>query len=76
MLETVFCVIKLNKNIEGLDIFNHELLYTAYADDATFFLEDKKSVFEILNIFHTFSLVYGLKSYTGKCKLSNIGAGA
>ena len=39
VLETVFCVIKSNKNIEGLNIFNHEFLYTVYADDITFFLK-------------------------------------
>ena len=27
-----------------LNIFNHEFLYTAYADDTTFFLKDLHSV--------------------------------
>ena len=35
VLEAVSCVIKSNKNIKGLNIFNHEVLYTAYADDTT-----------------------------------------
>ena len=48
--------------MKGLNIFNHEFLYTAYADDTTFFLKDKISVFEILNIFHKFSLVSGLSA--------------
>ena len=26
--------------VKGLNIFKHELLYTAYADDTTFFLKD------------------------------------
>ena len=39
------------KNI-GLNFFEYNLLYTAYTDDATFFLKDQKSVFKILNIFH------------------------
>ena len=55
MLEAVFCVIKSSKNIKGLNILNHEFLYTGYADDTTFFLKDKISVFETLNIFHVFS---------------------
>ena len=57
VLEAVFCVIKSNKNIKGWDIYNHEFLYTAYANDTTFFLKDEISVFETLNIFHKFSLV-------------------
>ena len=46
VLEAVFCAIKSNKNIKGLNIFNHEFLYTAYADNTTFFLKHKISVFE------------------------------
>ena len=53
--------------------FNHELLYIAYVDDATFLKKDM-SFFEFLNIFHKFSFVYGLKPYTAKCKLFNIDA--
>ena len=73
MLETVFCAIKSNKNIKDLNIFNQVLLYTAYADDTTFFLKDKISVFETLNIFHKFSLVSGLSPNTTKCEIAGIG---
>ena len=48
--EAVFCVIKSNKNIKSLNIFNHEFLYTTYGDDNTFFLKDKVSVFEPFSI--------------------------
>ena len=37
VLEIVFNLIKENKNIHGLNFFNHTFLYTAYADDTTFF---------------------------------------
>ena len=50
VLEAVLRVIKSNKNIKGLNIFNQEFLYTAYADDTTFFLKDKISAFEIFSI--------------------------
>ena len=40
VIEAVFCVIKLSKNIKGLNVFNHDFLYTVYADDTTFFLKD------------------------------------
>ena len=73
MLETIFCVIKLNKNIKGLYLFSHEFLYTACADDTTFFLKDDISVLETLNIIHKFSLVSGLRPNTTKCKIASIG---
>ena len=72
VLEAVFCAIKSNKNIKGASIFNHKFLYTAYADDTTFFLKDNISVFETLNIFHKFSLVSGLSPNTTKCEIAGI----
>ena len=47
-LEIFFIIIKTNKNIHGLKIFSHEYLYNAYADDATFFLEDISSIKVVL----------------------------
>ena len=73
VFEAVFCVIKLNKNIKDLNIFNHEFLYTAYADGTTCFLKDKISVFETSYIFHKFSLVSGLNPNTIKCEVASIG---
>ena len=72
-LEAAFCVINWNKNVKGLNIFNHEFLYTAYADDTTFFLKGKNSAFETLNIFHKFSLVSGLSPNATKCEIAGIG---
>ena len=43
-LELYFILIKSNKNIHGINIFNHDFLYTAHADDTTFFLKDLDSV--------------------------------
>ena len=42
-------------------------------DDTTFFLKDKISVFETLNIFHKFSLVSGLSLNTTKHEIDGIG---
>ena len=44
VLEIAFLFIIQNKNINGLNIFENTFLYTAYADDTTFFLKDEKSV--------------------------------
>ena len=56
-----------------MNIFDHKFLNTAYADDTTSFLKNNNLVFEILNIFHKFSLVFGLKSNTRKCEIAGIG---
>ena len=73
VLEAVFCVIKSNKNIKGLNIFNHKFLYTAYPDDSIFFLMDKILVFESLNIFRKISLISGLSPNTTKYEIAGIG---
>ena len=38
VLEIAFLFIMQNENINGLNIFKNLFLYTAYADDTTFFL--------------------------------------
>ena len=62
VLEIVFNLIKHNKNIYGLTFFKHNFLYTAYADDTTFFIKDKESVNKVMNVFDTFSIYSGLKT--------------
>ena len=47
-------------------------LYTAYADETTFFLKDTKSVIELMNIFDTFSKFSGLKPNKRKCEIAGI----
>ena len=39
-LEILFIFIKFHKNIDGINIFNHECLYSAYVDDTMFFLKN------------------------------------
>ena len=41
-LEVVFSLIKENPDIESLKFFSHTFLYSAYADDTTFFLRNEK----------------------------------
>ena len=73
VLEIVFNLIKQNKDIHGLTFFDHTFLYTAYADDTTFFLKDKESVKKVMNIFDTFSIYSGLKPNKSKCEIAGIG---
>ena len=69
----MFNLIKRNKNIHGLSFFDHTFLYTAYADDTTLFLKDKKSVKKVMNVFDTFSIYSGLKLNKSKCEIAGIG---
>ena len=55
VLVIAFILIKTNNNIEGLNIFNHNFLYTAYADDTTFFIKNVNSATEIIKTFDFFS---------------------
>ena len=53
-LEVVFSLIKANPDIEGLQFFSHTFLYSAYADDTTFFLRNEKSATEVTKTFDKF----------------------
>ena len=53
-LEIFFILLKSNKIIHGINIFNHEFLYTAYADDTTFFLKSLDSVRVVLKMLDIF----------------------
>ena len=72
-LEVSFVLIKSNNNIKGLDIYGHNFLYTAYADDSSFFFKNKKSVIEAFKILDDFSFFSGLKPNKEKCELVGIG---
>ena len=41
-LEIVFILIKANKRVKWITIFEHIYLYPAYTDDTAFFLKDKR----------------------------------
>ena len=60
-LELFFILIKSNKNIHGINIFNHDFLYTAYADDTVFFLKELDSIKNVLEMLNQFYKVLGLR---------------
>ena len=72
-LEVLFVFIKSNENIKGIEIFKYVFLYTAYADDSTFFLRDILSVKELINSFNQFYHFSGLKANIGNCEIADIG---
>ena len=63
----------MNKDIHGLNFFDHTFLYLVYADCSTFFLNDKESVKEVINYFDAFSIQFGLKPNKSKCNIAWIG---
>ena len=65
-------MIKFNKNIHGINIFNHDFLYTAYADDTTFFLKDLDSVKNVSEMLNQFYMVSGLRPNFCKCEIAGI----
>ena len=73
VLEIFFIFVKNNPKVKGLNIFKHEFLYTAYADDTTFFLKDRNSMTELMNELNIFSNISGLKPNKTKCEIAGIG---
>ena len=71
-LEVLSFLVRNNKDIKGLNIFDHLFLYTAYADD-TFFLENKESIEELVKTFTLFSSFSGLKPNISKCEICGLG---
>ena len=73
--EILFLLIKENPHIKGLNIFDHCYLYSAYADDTTFFLKDVNSIKEMVNKFHIFSRFSGVRPNLSKCEIAGIVCG-
>ena len=61
-LEIIFILIKANKRVKGINIFEHTFWYSAYADDTTFFLRDKRSVKELFNTIAIILKVFKVES--------------
>ena len=59
VLEVFFILLKNNTCIEGLNIFDHIFLYSAYANDDTFFVKNVESIEEIIKVFILFSKFSG-----------------
>ena len=62
-----------NEDIKSLKILGNTFLYTAYADDTTFFLKNLGSIKELLNTISLFSSFSGLKPNLSKCEVAGIG---
>ena len=67
-------LIRKNKDIKGLNIFDHLFLNTAYADDRTFLLEIKELIKELVKAFTLFSSFSGLEPNISKCEICGLGS--
>ena len=67
-----FALKKIINSKKILKTFNHESLYTTYADDTTFF-KIRIQFLKSCKLSIKFSLISGLKPKTTKCKLTAIG---
>ena len=74
VLEVVFRLIKSSDKINGLEIKELMFLYSAYADDTTFFVGDLDSASEIFEVFDTFYIYSGLKPNMKKYEIAGIGS--
>ena len=54
--------------------FEKTILYAVYTDDTTFFLEDEKSVAELVKTFDIFSISSVLKPNKSKSEIAGLGA--
>ena len=66
-LDVLSFLVRNNKDIKGLNIFDHVFLYTAYADDTTFFLENKGSPEEYVKTLTLLCSFSRLKPKISKC---------
>ena len=74
VMEVLFTVIRNNEKIQRLAIFNYRFLYSAYADDYTFFLRNIDSVIELARTFTEFSSFSDLSPNMSKCEIAGIGS--
>ena len=73
LLYKLLTLIKSNPNIKGLNIFNHNYLYTVNSDETNFFLNDQELVRELMKTFKCFSKFSGLKANLLKCEVADLG---
>ena len=72
-LEVLFALIKNKVDIKGIVLYDHKFLFTAYADDSTFFLKDISSIKMLVKTFNEFSCFSGLKPDTTICEIAGLG---
>ena len=72
-MEVLFALIKNKVDIKGIVLYDRTFLFTADADDSTFFFEDISSVKILVETFKEFSCFSGLKPNITKCEIAGLG---
>ena len=72
-LEMLFIMVKKDEAIKPLEMCNSKFLYSAYADDVSFYLKDSNSVYALVHVIKTFSKYSDLKPNYDKCEIAGIG---
>ena len=70
-MEVLFTLIK-NKKIQGLDILNYRFLYSAYADESTFFFPSIDSMIELARTFKEYYSFFDLSPSMSKCEIAGV----
>ena len=70
-MEVLFTLIK-NKKIQGLDILNYRFLYSAYADESTFFFPSIDSMIELARTFKEYYFFLVLSPSMSKCEIAGV----
>ena len=67
-------MVRNNKNIKGLNIFDNFFSHIVYADNTTFFLQNKELIEELKETFTLFSSFLSLKPNISKCEICGLGS--
>ena len=70
-LDVLFTLIKSKDNINGTDLYDYSFLFTANADNSTFFFKDIASVRILVDTFKVFSCFTGLKPNINKREIAD-----
>ena len=71
-MEVLFSLIKNKVDMKGTELFDHTFLFTAYADDSTFFLKYIFSFKMLVETYGKFSFFSRLKPNVAKCEIAGL----
>ena len=72
-LEVLFILVRSDSQIEGMMVFGKEVKLTSFADDATYFLLNIASVYQLFRVFDEFQAYSTLKVNREKSEISGLG---
>ena len=74
VMEIFFIQVRTNPDIKGLTLFGYELKITSFADDVSYFLQDLKSIKELLRLLKYSEQFTSLKVSHEKSEICGIGS--